>query len=223
MQVVEYNRAAFEVYDKCANPACPNCGKTFSTEKIEKHIASCKDFSAADAALDSIADAVKGGKQEEDTEEVIKEAMAIWRKTHPPPRQGAEPMPEPTAHNINETLYRDWLEGLRGYEHLFQELRPGEDRAAAAERHVDYLNYRSTVIEHLDGTPVSSAMAKRTQERRQPMPIDVDLRRAMRPSGPARRWRPHTAPRAVGGDVWCVEISIFGWRILVYSWMPYAS
>jgi hypothetical protein len=66
MTVAEYNAAAFESYDKCANPACPNCGKTFAAEKIENVYARSKfvaqSFVYGDSLMPSlVAVVVPGG------------------------------------------------------------------------------------------------------------------------------------------------------------------
>lgn len=45
------------------------------------------------------------------------------------------------------------------------------------------------------------ALVDRNAERLAPAPVDDHLRRALRPSGPLQKWRPETAPMAVGGNV----------------------
>ena len=77
----------------------------------------------------------------------------------------------------------------------------GEDQAAAHQRHQENISYRSTMGEHLDGKPVKQALRDRNAERAAPAPVDDVLRRALRPSGRPARWRPETAPAAVGGPV----------------------
>jgi hypothetical protein len=194
MSAVEYNELAYKAYNDSANSRCPLCGKTFANDKIEMHIASCTDVMEDDEVSEMMAQAVGDGKTEE---EAVREAMRLWRQTHPKPGTAAAVAlrgsgPAGGAAGINELLFREWLDELRGYSQVrrarlpprvagcssvevwlpcgcsrggfvqcFHELRPGERQSDAQERHLEYVEYTSTVGEHLDGKAIQAALDER--------------------------------------------------------------
>lgn len=165
MTVSAYNKKAMAAYNESALSRCPICGKTFSNDKIVKHTASCTDFvDGRDPVAEMMAQAVEDGTSEADA---VANAMEIWRKTHPPPSGAADTAQqraaaaEGGAAAINELLFREWLNELRGYSECYHETEPGESLAQAQRRHLEHVQYISTVGEHLDGTAVKQALEKR--------------------------------------------------------------
>lgn len=162
MTPTEYNEKAMAAYNESALSRCPICGKTFSTDKIVKHTASCTDFvGGQDPVAKMMLQAVEDGIGEA---EAVAKAMEIWRETHP---SAADRKTENTAAAeggaaaINELLFREWLNELRGYSECYHETEPGESLAQAQQRHLEHVQYTSTVGEHLDGTAIKKALEKR--------------------------------------------------------------
>lgn len=165
MTVEEYNTKAFAAYNESANSKCPICGKTFSNDKIVKHTASCTDFvDGQDPVAEMMSQAVEDGVAEADA---VAGAMKIWRKTHPPPSAAADAERQRAAAAdggaaaVNELLFREWLDELRGYSECYHETEPGESLSQAQQRHLEHVQYSSTVGEHLEGTAVKKALEKR--------------------------------------------------------------
>ena len=163
-QVSAYNKKAIAAYNESALSRCPVCGKTFSNDKIVKHTASCTDFvDGQDPVAEMMAQAVEDGTSEADA---VANAMEIWRKTHPPPSAAADAAQQRAAAEggaaaVNELLFREWLNELRGYSECYHETEPGESLAQAQRRHLEHVQYISTVGEHLNGTAVKQALEKR--------------------------------------------------------------
>lgn len=165
MTVVEYNKKALAAHNESALSPCPICGKTFSNDQIVKHTASCTDFQdGQDPVAEMMSQAVENGTSEADA---VAQAMEMWRKTHPPPSAAADAeqrraaAAEGGAAAVNELLFREWLNELRGYSECYRETEPGESLAQAQRRHLEHVEYRSTVGEHLDGMAVKTALEKR--------------------------------------------------------------
>ncbi len=165
MTVSDYNNRAMAAYNECALSRCPICGRTFSNNKIVKHTASCTDFvDGQDPVAELMAQAVEDGTSEADA---VAKAMEIWRKTHPPPSAAADAAQQRAAaaeggvSAINELLFREWLNELRGYSECYHETEPGENLVQAQRRHLEHVQYISTVGEHLDGTAIKQALEKR--------------------------------------------------------------
>ena len=164
MSVSEYNDKAYAAYNESANSKCPICGKTFGNDKIVKHQASCTDFVDQDPVAELMSQAVEDGISEADA---VAEAMKQWRQSHPPPSAAADAERQRAAAAdggaaaVNELLFREWLDELRGYSESYRETEPGETLADAQQRHLVHVEYRSTVGEHLDGVAVKAALEKR--------------------------------------------------------------
>ena len=162
MTVEEYNKKALVVYNESALSRCPICGKTFSNDKIAKHQASCTDYVDQDPVAEMMARAVEDGTSEADA---VAEALRLWRQTHPAPRADSDrphaTQEEGGAAAVNELLFREWLDELRGYSQCYHETRPGESLAQAQQRHLEHVQYVSTVGEHLEGKPVQAALDAR--------------------------------------------------------------
>ena len=145
MTVAAYNKKALAAYNESALSRCPICGKTFSNDKIVKHTAACTDFvDGQDPVAEMMSQAVENGMSEADA---VAKAMDIWRKTHPPPsavgatEQQRAAAAEGGAAAINELLFREWLNELRGYSECYHETEPGESLAQAQQRHLEHVQY----------------------------------------------------------------------------------
>ena len=97
--------------------------------------------------------------------DAVAEALRLWRQTHPAPRADSDrphaTQEEGGAAAVNELLFREWLDELRGYSQCYHETRPGESLAQAQQRHLEHVQYVSTVGEHLEGKPVQAALDAR--------------------------------------------------------------
>lgn len=165
MTVAAYNKRAMAAYNETALSRCPICGKTFSNDKIVKHTATCTDFvDGQDPVAEMMSQAVEDGVSEADA---VANAMAIWRKTHPPPSAASDAekqraaAAEGGAAAVNELLFREWLNELRGYSECYHETEQDESLGQAQARHLEYVQYASTVGEHLEGAAIKQALEKR--------------------------------------------------------------
>ena len=163
LSVQQYNELSYMAYNESANSRCPLCGKTFANDRIEKHVGSCNDVADDEEMAAFMSHAIDDGQSEK---EAVGEAMRLWRQTHPKPSSRLVPT-RPEGGNgvapdgMNELLFREWLDEMRGYNQCHHERREGESVAAAAERHLEYVEYVSTVGEHLQGKPVQKAIDDR--------------------------------------------------------------
>ena len=207
MSVSEYNQLAYQAFNDSANSRCPMCRKTFSNDRIEKHMASCNEMVEDEGGEEPTSGAIRRALDTGKTEaEAVAEAMRLWRLTHPKPthrrsdqrgrwqqqqqeqQQERQQQHSTTPNGVNELLFCEWLDEMRGYtrcyhadgdegsddEMLDEDAREsaGQECGGARRRQwqrrkerqscrLEYIDYVSTVREHLQGQPVRTAIEAR--------------------------------------------------------------